>query len=167
MLCKHEDYKGELGTQLSAKFVRIWRKKTRVQYDAEGKVVSSEAAWLRRSRLVAREYNWLDVRDDVYSPSSSAAIVKLLPALAMSNSFCDQSVLDTLDIGDAFLQVPQITPRVVRLGTSNYFILKCFPGQRDASKLWYQFFVDKNCRNSLVPTSVRSSHVFCKLSARL
>ena len=143
VLCKHEDFKGELGTHLSAKFVRTWRKKTRVQYDGEGKVVSSEAAWLRRSRLVAREYNWLDVRDDVYSPSSSAAIVKLLPALAMSNSFCDQSILGTLDIGDAFLQVPQSTPRVVRLGTTNYVILKCLPGQRDASKLWHQFFVDK------------------------
>ena len=143
VLCKHEDYKGELGTQLSAKFVRTWRKKTRVQFDAEGKVVSSGPAWLRRSRVVAREYNWLDVRDDVYSPSSSAAIVKLLPALAMSNSFCEQSVLGTLDIGDAFLQVPQSTPRVVRLGSTNYVILKCLPGQRDASKLWYQFFVEK------------------------
>ena len=119
VLCKHEVYKGELGTQLSAKFVRTWRKKTRVQFDLEGKVVSSGPAWLRRSRLVAREYNWLDVRDDVYSPSSSATTVKLLPALAMSNSFCEQSVLGTLDIGDAFLQVPQSTPRVVRLGTTN------------------------------------------------
>ena len=92
---------------------------------------------------MAREYSWLDVRDDVYSPSSSAAIVKLLPALAMSNSFCDQSILGTLDIGDAFLQVPQSTPRVVRLGTTNYVILKRLPGQRDASKLWCHFFVDK------------------------
>ena len=143
VLCKHEDYSGTLGTQLSAKFVRTWRKKTRSQHDAEGKVISNEPAWLRRSRLVAREYNWLDVRDDVYSPSSSAAIVKLLPALAMSGSFCEQCVLGTLDIGDAFLQVPQTTPRVVRLGTTNYVILKCLPGQRDASKLWYQFFVEK------------------------
>ena len=143
VLCKHEDYKGELGTQLSAKFVRTWRKKTRVQFDAEGKMVSSGPAWLRRSRLVAREYNWLDVRDDVYSPSSSAAIVKLLPALAMSNSFCEQSVLGTLDIGDAFLQVPQSTPRVVRLGSTNYVILKCLPGQRDAFEVVVPIFRGK------------------------
>ena len=143
VLCKHGDYTGKLGTQLSAKFVRTWRKKTRLQHDVDGHVVSSQQGWLRRSRLVAREYNWLDVRDDVYSPSSSAAIVKLLPALCMSESFCETSVLGTLDIGDAFLQVPQLVPRVVRLGSDDYVILRCLPGQRDASKLWYQFFVEK------------------------
>ena len=86
---------------LSAKCVRL-------QHDSNGKVVSSQPAWLRRSRLVAREYNWMDVRDDVYSPSSSAAIVKLLPALCMSNSFCENTTLGTLDISDACLQVPQL-----------------------------------------------------------
>ena len=104
--CKHEDYKGQLGTQLSAKFVRTWRKKNRLQCDSEWQVIPSEPGWLRRSRLVAREYNWLDVRDDVYSPSSSAAIAKLFPAISMSNSFCENSVLGTRDIGRAFLQVP-------------------------------------------------------------
>ena len=33
--------------------------------------------------------------------------------------------------------------RVVRLGSTDYVILRCLPGQRDASKLWYQFFVEK------------------------
>jgi hypothetical protein len=57
VLCKHGDYTGKLGTQLSAKFVRTWRKKTRLQHDVDGHVVSSQQGWLRRSRLVAREYN--------------------------------------------------------------------------------------------------------------
>ena len=92
---------------------------------------------------MAREFSWLDARDDVYSPSSSSAIVKLLPALALSGSFCPNSVLGTLDIGDAFLQVPQPLPRVVRLGREEYVILRCLPGQRDAAKLWYQFFLSK------------------------
>lgn len=61
----------------------------------------------------------------------------------MSDSFCENSVLGTLDIGDAFLQVPQLVPRVVRLESVDYVILRCLAGQRDASKLWYQFFVEK------------------------
>ena len=61
----------------------------------------------------------------------------------MSDSICENSVLGTLDIGDAFLQVPQLVPRVVRLGSVDYVILRCLAGQRDASKLWCQFFVEK------------------------
>ena len=109
----HSNYNGVLGTQLSAKFVRSWRKKVRKIYDENGKLVAENPGWLRRSRLVAREFNWLDVREDVYSPSSSSSIVKLLPALAMSDGFCKSSVLGTLDVADAFLQVPQPVPRVV------------------------------------------------------
>ena len=141
VLAMHGEYTGELGTQLSAKFVRAWRKKTRKTTDATGKTVETPG-WLRRSRLVAREYNWMDVRDDVYSPSSSSSIVKLLPALAITDGFIDNCVLGTLDIGDAFLQVGQPVPRIVRLGNRDFVILKCLPGQRDASKLWYLHFVD-------------------------
>ena len=120
----------------------LGEKKTRKTTDAEGNVTSETQGWLRRSRLVAREYNWLDVRDDVYSPSSNSAIVKLLPALALTNGFNNNCVLGTLDIGDAFLQVSQPMPRVVRLGKSDFIILRCLPGQRDASKLWYNHFVE-------------------------
>ena len=138
----HSNYKGELGTQLSAKFVRSWRKKVRKVFDENGKLVSEAPGWLRRSRLVAREFNWLDVREDVYSPSSSSSIVKLLPALAMSDGFCEKAVLGTLDVADAFLQVPQPKPRVVKLGNVELVILMCLPGQRDAAKLWYQHFTN-------------------------
>ena len=72
VITTHEKFSRDLGTQLSAKFVRSWRKKTR----------NGVPGWLRRSRLVA----WLDVRDDVYNPSSNSAIVKLLPALAQMDS---------------------------------------------------------------------------------
>ena len=116
VITTHDKFSGDLGTQLSAKFVRSWRKKTRKMTDAEGNVTSEAPGWLRRSRLVAREYNWLDVREDVYSPSSNSAIVKLLPALALTDGFSENCVLGTLDIGDAFLQVNQPMPRVVKLG---------------------------------------------------
>ena len=143
VLTGKSDFSDALGSELSARFVRSWRKKTRKQLDEHGKVISATQGWLRHSRLVAREFSWLDARDDVYSPSSSSAIVKLLPALALSGSFCPNSVLGTLDIGDAFLQVPQPLPQVVRLGREEYVILRCLPGQRDAAKLWYQFFLSK------------------------
>eukprot|EP00435_Cladocopium_sp_Y103_P033238 s948_g8.t1 len=143
VIAKRDSYDGLLGTQLSAKFVRAWRKKTRKLCDESGKVTAEVPGWLRRSRLVAREFNWLDVRDDVYSPSSSSSVVKVLPALAMSDGFSKDCILGTLDIADAFLQVNQPEPRVVRLGTTDWVILKCLPGQRDASKLWYQFFTEQ------------------------
>ena len=79
---------------------------------------------------------------DLCSNSFSAANVKLLPTLAMSNSFCEQSVLGTLDIGDASCRWRKI-PGVVRLGPTHHVILQCLPGQRNASKLWYQFFAEK------------------------
>ena len=38
--------------------------------------------------------------------------MKFLPALAMSDGFCRNALLSTLDVADAFLEVPQAAPRV-------------------------------------------------------
>ena len=84
----------------------------------------------------------MDIRDDVCSPSSSSSIIKVMPALVLSDGCNSNCVLGTLDIGDAFLQVDQPVPRVVRQGKHDFIILKCLPGQRDASKLWCMFFVE-------------------------
>ena len=51
--------------KLTAKFVRDWRIKTKVNEDG-----AKVKRWLRRSRLVAREFA-NDKRDDVYSGSYS------------------------------------------------------------------------------------------------
>ena len=48
-----------------------------------------------------------------------------------------------MDVSDAFLQVPQPVPRKVTLDGEDFIILKCLPGQRDASRLWYSFFVQR------------------------
>ena len=64
-----DSYDGSLGKELSAKMVRTWRKKQKTVEDANG-ATHEEPAWLRRSRLVAREFAFLEQRDDVYSPSS-------------------------------------------------------------------------------------------------
>ena len=141
VISNRADFNGELGTQLGARFVRAWRKKTRKQSDSSGKVIAATPGWLRRSRLVAKGYNWLDVREDIYSPSSSSCIVKLLPALALSEDSTQMAFWGTLYTSDAFLHVKQPIPRVVRLGSRDLVILKCLPGQREASKLWYLHFV--------------------------
>ena len=52
--------------KLTTKFVRDWRVKTRQMPDG-----TTKKQWMRRSRLVAREYA-VDKRDDVYSPASWA-----------------------------------------------------------------------------------------------
>ena len=137
-----DKYDGPLDTPLSAKMVRTWRKKQREEKDADGQAVST-TAWLRRSRLVGRDFNFLEYREDVYSPASSSAVVKLLPCMALTNAMGFDSSIATLDVSDAFLQVPQPIPRKVSLDGAEYVILKCLPGQRDASKLWYAFFIER------------------------
>ena len=117
----------------TAKFVRTWRSKS----DGHGKY------WLRISRLVAREYQFLEERNDVYSPSSSSSIVRLLPALLASGEVSSSWCLAGFDIGDAFLMVPQPKLRKVRIMDSNetYIIAKCLPGQRDGTKRWFNFLL--------------------------
>lgn len=63
--------------KLTTKFVRDWRIKTRTLPDGQQK-----KQWMRRSRLVAREYA-VERRDDVYSPASGSYSLRLLPALLL------------------------------------------------------------------------------------
>ena len=93
--------------------------------------------------MVGRDFNFLEYREDVYSPASSASVVKLLPCMALTDAFVSSGVIATLDVSDAFLQVPQPIPRKVSLDGQDFIILKCLPGQRDASRLWYSFFVER------------------------
>ena len=137
-----DGYSGKLDIPLSAKMVRTWRKKTKTETDQHG-VTTSQLMWMRRSRLVGRDFNFLEYREDVYSPASSSSVVKLLPSLALSDGFVNEGVIATLDVSDAFLQVPQPIPRKISLDGCEYVILKCLPGQRDASRLWYSYFVER------------------------
>ena len=61
----------------------------------------------------------------------------------MSDGFIPNAVLGTLDISDAFLQVPQSLPRAVTINGCSHMILRCLPGQRDASRLWFNYFVGR------------------------
>ena len=117
---------------LSTKMVRTWREKE----DS-----SSKPIWLRRSRYVAREFNWMSERSDCFSPASSAIANKLLPIIALQKNFA----LAAIDISDAFLTVKQKDPTLVeyvdKSGNRQSFALgRLLPGQRDGSKEWYLDF---------------------------
>ena len=43
-----------------------------------------------------------------------------------------------IDIGDAFLTVPQVQPTLVSSGTETYALGRVLPGQRDGSQLWFE-----------------------------
>ena len=139
---RSESYDGEKGSPLSAKFVRTWRKKLR----------STELGMqrLRRSRLVAREFTFLEHRTDVFAPASSASCQRLIPAIAMLGLH-PTYVLGSLDIGDAYLMVPQTLVREVKLidgdlcgvaGDGAWVIHRCLPGQRDGARKWYDYFAE-------------------------
>ncbi len=123
-----------LGSTLTAKFVRAWRKISK----------DGSEMWLRRSRLVAREFNRLELRDDLFSPALNHVVEKLITALAVSGVFPDSFVMGSLDIGDAYLQVPQSNRRRVKIldypMDTDLLICRCLPGQRDGSRRWFDFF---------------------------
>jgi hypothetical protein len=106
----------------------------------------SRERWMRRSRLVAREYA-VTKRNDTFSQATGAHTSNLLPLLdlerkaeAHGRESNYKSVLVSLDIKDAFLQVPQAEPRMVDLQGSPFIILKNFPGQRRGSRAWCWLF---------------------------
>eukprot|EP00439_Symbiodinium_sp_Y106_P000302 s8784_g1.t1 len=106
-----------------------------------------DRCWQRCVRLVAREYKTDGKREDVFSPATSPGITKLVPILALLNDWAIYSV----DVKDAFLQVPQRTPCLCRVPEEAINVLRellpswCWklgrvlPGQRDASSLWSDF----------------------------
>ena len=91
------DYKGQTPKRLTTRMVRAWR----------DKYVDDQRVWLRRSRYVAREFAWLSPnRQDLFSPASSVITTRLLPTLFVPWKD-DDYVLCSIDVGDAFLMVPQ------------------------------------------------------------
>ena len=77
---------------LTAKFVFDWRFRNN--------------RWTRRARLVARQFRGQEVRNDTFSPATSASLVRLIPILGLQQ----EHSLYSIDVKDAFLQVPQRMP---------------------------------------------------------
>ena len=132
VLLPAETVEGLEPKHLSTRFVTTWR----------DKVINGRRCWLRRARYVAREYAWLSPeRQDLFSPASSNITNRLLPSLFLHwKKKCPEKrfTLAAIDIGDAFLTVPQVQPTLVSSGTETYALGRVLPGQRDGSQLWFE-----------------------------
>ena len=113
----YADTDQEVHKWLTTKLVKDWRFREAVGFEPEEdnekaeEKVNKEICWQRRARLVAREYKTEGKREDVFSPATSPGITKLVPILALANNWAIYSV----DVKDAFLQVPQRTPCLCRV----------------------------------------------------
>ena len=120
---------------LSTRFVRTWREKK----DQGGNPI-----WLRRSRLVAREYTWLQPdRESLFSPATSNIASRILPVCFLNLREHQDAVMVSIDVKDAFLTVRQKVPTRVSCtdaagSTVSYSLGRVLPGQRDGSLLWYE-----------------------------
>ena len=146
---------------LTTKLVLDWRFRDadgfQLEEGADSKAVSIERCWQRRSRLVAREYKTVEKRDDVFSPATSPALTKIIPMLCLAYNWSIWSV----DVKDAFLQVPQKVKLLCRIPSEAEAIVakmmevpvdslqhfrwklkRVLPGQRDAALLWSDFCDD-------------------------
>ena len=122
--------------------------------------------WMRRARLVAREFAWLDTqRDALFSPATSTATTRIIPAVYMHKQSSGW-ILASADIKDAYLTVRQRIPTTISVdiggATRGYKLLMCVPGQRDGSANWYEdlsTYVTERLETSTVaeaPTFFRS-----------
>ena len=129
------DQVGDSPKKLSTRFVRTWREK----HDSSGQPI-----WLRRSRLVAREFAWRQPeRDALFSPASSSIVSRLLPAMFLDMREQFNAVMVSMDFKDAFLTVKQQTPTIVNCQLADgqvesFGLGRVLPGQRDGSLMWYK-----------------------------
>ena len=118
---------------LSSKSVRSWRPK----------VLNQEKVWVRRSRLVAREFAWLDKgRSGLFAPTAAQIMLRVVPGLFMRMRDQNWSML-SLDIADAFLQCAQAHPTCTKVGNRWFKLDRMLPGQRDGSVTWFADFTEE------------------------
>ena len=124
---------------LSTKYVTTWRLKPDPANPEHNEL------FLRRSRLVGREFSWLEPdREQLFSPASNNLLIRILPSLAMTFRHKGWVSL-SLDISDAFLTVSQKIDTCIRVrtasGSSRFFrLIKMLPGQRDGTLNWADEF---------------------------
>ena len=108
--------------RLQSKLVRDWRHRGGV--------------WIRRSRLVAKEFRFLQPElEHLYAPASMAVLQRVFAGLCVSG---ENLVLYAVDVSDAYLQVRQATPTYVVTDDGEYLeLLFTLPGQRDAARGWF------------------------------
>ena len=118
---------------LTTKSVRTWRPK----------VLAGQKVWLRRSRLVAREYAHLDPeRSGLFCPTTSQIMLRVIPSLFLRRRDAGWSLL-SLDVSDAFLQCEQQHQTLTRIGSKWFKLLRMLPGQCDGSVTWCNDFTNE------------------------
>ena len=144
VLMPEAEYGAKVESRLTTRFVYDWRLK---DYSGPNNNEPTRKRWLRRSRCVAREYAFLEHREDTFAPASSTHVLNILPVLWLqkaadfeaskgTDSGCEW-LLATLDVKDAFLMVPQPEVLKIRVGSENYIVLRNLPGQRQGARSWY------------------------------
>ena len=114
------EHEKEGKVRLQCKYVLDWRYRN---------------GWLRRARLVAKEYRFLEPSlTDLYSPASVSASHKLLACLAAGNASLE---LLSVDITDAYLQVKQRRPTYIQTHIGDLELCYNLPGQRAGAKDWF------------------------------
>ena len=134
VLIPMDEYNDTQMKSLSTRFVRTWR----------DKVYDNQRVWLRRSRLVAREYSWLSDRSDLFSPASNAISGRLLQLMFLRHR-SEGYVLSAIDVADAFLTVRQRERTKVTLDSGVFELGKVLPGQRAGSQWWYEDLTSVLC----------------------
>ena len=119
---------------LTTKVVRDWRKRP---------------GWLRRSRLVGREFRTMAAyTQELFAPASTLATVHMFISWALSKGL----EITTIDVKDAYLNVPQPSPVTIQVerrmfgenapGTVTLVLDKLLPGQRIGASAWYGYARD-------------------------
>ena len=89
---------------------------------------------------------WLDdSKEGLFSPATSANIVRLIPALWLTwkqTRPSEQYVIVALDVKDNYLEVPQSAPVVSRVQGKDLMFLRMVPGQHEGSQQWFAHFCD-------------------------
>jgi hypothetical protein len=139
VLVPRDAFQGEITGSLTTKMVRDWRLKVFGEGDQQRK------RWMRRSRLVAREFATTK-RLDTFSPATGAHTSNLLQLkyLGMKGMAAESKskeeydvIMGSLDVRDAFLQVEQDDPVLVYLQGEPFVIKRNLPGQRLGAKQWF------------------------------
>ncbi|CAE7566837.1 RE1 [Symbiodinium sp. CCMP2592] len=126
----------EVLADLTTRFVVTWRCKT----------IAGCTYWLRRARLVARDFAFLcPGRTDLFSPASNALQSKIIPCVFIDN-YHNGWQLVSLDVTDAYLNCPQAEDTCTSVminGERLYFkLLRLLPGQQEGSQTWFYQFTD-------------------------
>ena len=113
--------------KLQSKYVRDWRFRG--------------GCWIRRSRLVAKEFRFLEPElQNLYAPASMAVLQRVFAGLCVSG---ENLVLYSVDVSDAYLMVPQEQPTFIVTNDGEAMeLLFNLPGQRSGARGWYMHLKD-------------------------